>query len=154
MKLGCMSNMDEVAVEAWVARPTAYRYFNTIDSLLNEVKLDEAVEVSTEAMSQNLSTNPEERLLQAEAAMHRSCYENETQLRVMLANSLNRDPQNADIPAHQNGRQHLIESEARDVINMDHPSPAAHCVGGCEEQIMTAQVCSLSFSTHHNPHLS
>jgi AcrR family transcriptional regulator len=110
MKQGRMPNMDEVAKEALVSRPTAYRYFRSIDSLLNEATVDESVEISTDKLSLNTSTDPEERLLEAEEAMHRSCYDNEAQLRVMLAHSVNRDPANDDVPVRQNRRLPLIEA--------------------------------------------
>ncbi|HAV63338.1 MAG TPA: TetR family transcriptional regulator [Verrucomicrobiales bacterium] len=110
MKQGRVPTMDEVAKEALVSRPTAYRYFHSIDALLNEAAVDEAVLISTQALDANTSTDPEERLLAAEAAMHRSCYENEAQLRVMLASSVNRDPSSKDVPARQNRRLPLIEA--------------------------------------------
>lgn len=110
MKLGRVPNMDEVAKEALVSRPTAYRYFRSIDSLLNEAAVDEAVAISTQTLAQNTSSDPEERLLEAEAAMHRSCYDNEAQLRVMLANSVKRDPADGSVPARQNRRLPLIEA--------------------------------------------
>lgn len=109
MKQGRVPNMDEVAAEALVSRPTAYRYFRSIDTLLNEAAVDEAVDVSTRALSQSQSLDPEERLLEAEAAMHQSSYANEAQLRVMLANSVNRDPADESVPTRQNRRLPLIE---------------------------------------------
>src|SRR5262245_26231483 len=109
MKQGRVPSMDEVAKEALVSRPTAYRYFRSIDSLLNEAALDEAVGEYTDALSKTKSKDPVTRLLEAEAAMHRSCYANEAQLRVMLANSVNRDPANDDAPPRQNRRLPLIE---------------------------------------------
>jgi len=110
MKQGRLPNMDEVAQEALVSRPTAYRYFRNIDVLLNEAALHGAVMDSTEVLAESTSTDPEERLLEAEAALHRSCYANEAQLRVMLANSVNRDPSKDDVPARQNRRLPLIEA--------------------------------------------
>jgi AcrR family transcriptional regulator len=110
MKQGRVPGMDEVAKEALVSRPTAYRYFNSIDALLNEAAVDEAVADSTQALAQSQSTDPEERLLEAEAAMHRSSYANEAQLRVMLANSVNRDPADETVPVRQNRRLPMIEA--------------------------------------------
>lgn len=110
MKTGRAPSMDEVAKEALVSRPTAYRYFPSIDALLNEAAVDEAVETSLEAIAQSASTDPEERLLEAESAMHRSSYANEAQLRVMLANSVNRDPADESIPVRQNRRLPLIQA--------------------------------------------
>lgn len=110
MKQGRMPNMDAVAEEALVSRPTAYRYFRSIDALLNEAAVDEAVAESTQVLAQSQSNDPEERLLAAEAAMHRSSYANEAQLRVMLANSVNRDPSDETVPVRQNRRLPLIEA--------------------------------------------
>jgi AcrR family transcriptional regulator len=110
MKQGRVPTMDEVAREALVSRPTAYRYFRSIDALLNEAAVDEAVMVSTQTLSQTTSTDPEERLLEAEAVMHRSTCLNEVQLRVMLANSVNRDPADESVPPRQNRRLPLIEA--------------------------------------------
>jgi AcrR family transcriptional regulator len=110
LKQGRMPNMDEVAAEALVSRPTAYRYFRSIDSLLNEAALNEAVELSTEALAQSDSLDPEQRLLEAEAAMHRSTWDHEAQLRVLLANSVSRDPADETVPVRQNRRLPLIEA--------------------------------------------
>lgn len=109
MKKKRMPNMDEVAKEALVSRPTAYRYFHSIDNLLNEAAVDKAVADYTSALSKTKSKDPVSRLLEAEAAMHRSCYANEAQLRVMLANTVNRAPADEDVPARQNRRLPLIE---------------------------------------------
>lgn len=120
MKLGRMPNMDEVAREALVSRPTAYRYFRSIDLLLNEAAVDEAVMDATQSLVSSDSTDPEARVLEAEAALHRSTYANETQLRVLLANSVNRDPADESVPVRQNRRLPLIEAAlepARDRID-------------------------------------
>lgn len=110
MQQGRLPGMDEVAKEALVSRPTAYRYFRSIDALLNEAVVDAIVPDSTKALAQSTSSDPEERLLEVEAVLHRSCYANEAQLRVMLANSVNRDPSDTDVPTRQNRRLPLIES--------------------------------------------
>jgi AcrR family transcriptional regulator len=109
MKKGSLPTMEEVAQEALVSRPTAYRYFRSIDVLLHEAALDEAVSSFTEILSHSTSTDPEQRLLEAEAAMHKSTYANEAQLRVMLANSIQRDTTDNKVPARQNRRLPLIE---------------------------------------------
>ncbi len=110
MKQGKLPNMDEVAKEALVSRPTAYRYFSSIDSLLSEAAVDEAVNTYTREMPQSTSSDPVERLLEAEAALHRSCYENEASLRIMLANTVNRDPAKDEVPVRQNRRLPMIET--------------------------------------------
>jgi AcrR family transcriptional regulator len=110
MKQGRMPGMDEVAKEALVSRPTAYRYFRSIDALLGEAAVDAVLPDPAEALAHSTSRDPEERLLEAEAILHRSTYDNEAQLRVMLANSVNRDPGDEDVPVRQNRRLPLIEA--------------------------------------------
>jgi len=110
MKQGRLPTMDEVAKEALVSRPTAYRYFRSIDVLLNEAAVDAVVPDPVEALARIKSTDPEARLLEAEAIMHRNCYANEAQLRVMLANAVNRDPAGDTLPVRQNRRMPLIEA--------------------------------------------
>jgi hypothetical protein len=59
------------------------------------------------------STDPEERLDRAEAAMHQLTYQNEPQLRMMLANSLVRGVSQGGsdaAPVRQNRRTPLIEA--------------------------------------------
>jgi AcrR family transcriptional regulator len=110
MQKGRVPSMDEIAAEALVSRPTAYRYFRSIDALLNEAAVDSVVLDSAGALVESKSSDPEERLLEAEAALHRSCYANEAQLRVMLSNSVNRDPRDEDVPVRQNRRMPMIEA--------------------------------------------
>ncbi len=111
MQQGRLPNMDEVTKEALVSRPTAYRYFRSIDLLLNEAAIDDAVETVTGGLDTSASSDPEERLLAAEAAMHRSCCDHEAQLRVMLANAINHDPADESVPSRQNRRLPLIQAE-------------------------------------------
>lgn len=110
LERGRMPTMDEVAREALVSRPTAYRYFRSLDALLQESVVDAAVTgVLAEATAQP-DADPETRLLAAEAALHRSTWENEAALRVMLAHTVQRDPADDSIPPRQNRRLPLIEA--------------------------------------------
>jgi AcrR family transcriptional regulator len=109
-KDGGKPTMEEVAKEALVSRATAYRYFKNIEALLLEAPLDAAVGNPEAMFEGDDSTDPEKRIDAAEAAMHEVCYRNEGQLRVMLANSIGRDPGDADLPKRQNRRTPLIEA--------------------------------------------
>jgi AcrR family transcriptional regulator len=109
-KDGGKPTMDEVAKEALISRATAYRYFKNIEALLLEAPLDAAVGNPEAMFEGDDSTDPEKRIDAAEAAMHEVCYRNEGQLRVMLANSIGRDPGEKTGPVRQNRRTDLIEA--------------------------------------------
>jgi AcrR family transcriptional regulator len=109
IKEGRKPTMDEVAEAALVSRATAYRYFPSLESLLVEAPLDGAVPGPEAVFESDTSSDPEERVDRAEAAMHQMTYQNEAQLRMMLASSLVHG--NAgDAPARQNRRTPLIEA--------------------------------------------
>ena len=112
LKAGRRPTMDEVAEAALVSRATAYRYFPTLESLLIEAPLDGAVPDATTLFASDSSSDPEERLDRAESALHEMTYQNEAQLRLMLANLLlagrSQEGRNAE-PARQNRRTLLIE---------------------------------------------
>lgn len=110
LKRGQMPTMNEVAREALVSRPTAYRYFRSLDALLQESVVDAAVAGALAEATDRDSVDPETRLLAAEAALHRSTWENEAALRVMLAHAVQRDPADESIPPRQNRRLPLIEA--------------------------------------------
>jgi len=109
-KEGRKPSMDEVAKEALVSRATAYRYFKNIDALLLEAPLDAAVGRPEDMFTGDTSIDPEKRIDAAEAALHELTYRNEAQLRLFLANSLTRDPDDASLPKRQNRRTPLIEA--------------------------------------------
>ncbi|HEY5551808.1 MAG TPA: TetR/AcrR family transcriptional regulator [Opitutaceae bacterium] len=110
MKQGRKPTMDEVAQEALVSRPTAYRYFKSVDALLGEAPVDAAVGKMEDIFVGNTSDDAETRIDEAEAAMHKVTYQNEAHLRVMLANAINRDPGDNSVPRRQNRRIPLIEA--------------------------------------------
>jgi len=113
LKEGHNPTMDEVAEAAMVSRATAYRYFPTLEALLVEAPLDGTVPTPEELFNDEPSADPEERLDQAEAALHDMVYRNETQLRRMLAYSLDpaaRGNGNNPPPVRQNRRTPLIEA--------------------------------------------
>ncbi len=107
---GRMPTMNEVAREALVSRPTAYRYFRSLNALLQESIVDAAVAGALAEAAVQDTEDPETRLLAAEAALHRSTWDNEAALRVMLAHAVQRDPADEAIPPRQNRRLPLIEA--------------------------------------------
>lgn len=114
LKDGRVPTMDDVAEEAMVSRATAYRYFPTIEALLVEAPLDGAVPDPADLFRADTSTDPVARLDKAEAALHDVCYRNEAQLRIMLADSLQRvargETETDGVPIRQNRRAGLIEA--------------------------------------------
>jgi AcrR family transcriptional regulator len=110
IKDGRKPTMDEVAEAALVSRATAYRYFPSLESLLVEAPLDGAVPDPQAVFASDTSSDPEERLDRAEAAMHQMTYQNEAQLRMMLATSLLRGAAGDAVPSRQNRRTPLIEA--------------------------------------------
>lgn len=110
MKQGRRPSMEEVAAEALVSRATAYRHFANVDALLVEAPVDEAVVDPAALFADDASTDAEARIDRAEAFMHDVVYRNEAQLRIMLANSMVRDPDDDTLPRRQNRRLPLIET--------------------------------------------
>ncbi|HRF45488.1 MAG TPA: TetR/AcrR family transcriptional regulator [Candidatus Competibacteraceae bacterium] len=110
MKKGCKPTMDEVAAEAMVSRATAYRHFPRLDALLVEAPIDAAVADPVGLFANDPSDDAEARADRAEASLHEVVYQNEAQLRIMLANSIGRDMTDDPLPARQNRRLPLIEA--------------------------------------------
>ncbi|HWA25711.1 MAG TPA: TetR/AcrR family transcriptional regulator [Lacunisphaera sp.] len=109
VKQGRKPNMDEIAQEALVSRATAYRCFRNVETLLAEVPVDEAVGDPAATFLADPSGDIEERIDAAEAAMHKTVFENEAQLRVMLSHSIGRNRHDTP-PTRQNRRGALIEA--------------------------------------------
>jgi AcrR family transcriptional regulator len=113
LKRGRKPTLEEVAEEALVSRATAYRYFPSVESLLVEVPVEAAVPDSQQLFADDRSVDPARRVDKAEAALHRMVYENEAQLRIMLANRLEQRTREQEKDAHplrQNRRTPLIEA--------------------------------------------
>jgi AcrR family transcriptional regulator len=113
MKAGRVPKLAEVAEEAMVSRATAYRYFSSDEALLTEETLDAQTPAPEEVFADDPSTDPEERLLKAEAALRQMAWENGIQLRLSVAHALeqaaaaNGSPSE---PVRQNRRTPLIEA--------------------------------------------
>ncbi len=110
MKQGRRPSMEEVAEEALVSRATVYRYFRNIEALLAEVPIDVAVGDPEAIFDADASDDPEDRIDRAEAFVHETVYQNEAQLRILLANSIGRDMTDETIPGRQNRRLPLIDA--------------------------------------------
>lgn len=110
LQQGRKPTMDDVAKEALVSRPTAYRYFRSIEALLAEAPIEAAVADPAEMLTNHASSDPESRIDAAEAAMHRVVYQNEAHLRIVLANSIGRDLSDETLPKRQNRRMPLIQA--------------------------------------------
>lgn len=110
LKQGRKPTMDEVAEEALISRATAYRYFRSIDALLVEAPIDAAVGDPAEIFVNDDSDDPEERVDKAEALIHEAVVQNESHLRVMMANSIGRNLRDDSLPDRQNRRSPLIEA--------------------------------------------
>lgn len=112
MKQGRTPTITEVAEEAMVSRATAYRYFANPEAMLAEAPLDELVPTVEQLFARDTSSDPEERVDRAEAAMHDTICGNEAQFRVMLAHMIRRanDAEENEVPIRQNRRTALIQA--------------------------------------------
>lgn len=110
LREGHQPSVAEVAEAALVSRATAYRYFPTKELLLAEAPLDQVVPSGDQLFTSDESTDAAERVDRAEAALHKMVFENETQLRAMLACSLDRRNRDGETPVRQNRRTELIEA--------------------------------------------
>jgi AcrR family transcriptional regulator len=111
LREGRQPTMAELADEARVSRATAYRYFDCVEAVLAEAPVDTEVPAAETLFRDDASTDPVERLLAAEAALHAVTWRNRPQLRAMLAHTL-RQPARADgsVPLRQNRRGPLIDA--------------------------------------------
>ncbi|MGE0714526.1 MAG: TetR/AcrR family transcriptional regulator [Alphaproteobacteria bacterium] len=112
MAQGRRPTLEEVAEEALVSRATAYRYFSRVETLLLEASVDVAVPDADAILPPGTSADPVARLERVDAALHDMILANETALRMMLAQSLQRGlgDDAGDAPPRQNRRSPLIEA--------------------------------------------
>lgn len=111
MKQGRKPTLEEVAEAAMVSRATAYRYFPNVESLLVEAPLDVAIPSAEAVLRGAPAADPHARLERVDAAFEAMMAENETALRLMLAQSLERSVESADdLPVRQNRRSALIHA--------------------------------------------
>lgn len=154
LKKGRSPSMDEVAAAALVSRATAYRYFPSLDALLAEAPLEGEVPQPDALFANDPSTDPEERIDRAEAALHQMVYANLPQLRRMLATSLSGNGQrDGGMPKRQNRRTPLIEAalaparERFDAASYRRLCRALALIFGTESMIVFADILGLGERT-------
>ena len=137
MKEGRRPTVAEVAEEARVSRATAYRYFPNQDALLAEAPIDGAVPTPEDLFAGDRSVDPEERIEKAERALHTMAYENESQLRVMLAKSLEHSMKRDGTPVRQN--RHRF-----DRATFENLRAALACFFGTESMVVFSDVLQMN----------
>ena len=109
MKQGLKPDLETIAEEAMVSRATAYRYFPGVEALLLEAALDMAAPEPAEVLRDAPADDPVARLHRVDTALHEMILGNESQLRLMLVHSLQRE-EGSGLPPRQNRRTTLIEA--------------------------------------------
>ena len=113
MKHGRKPSLEEVAETALVSRATAYRYFPSMDALYLEASIDIDTPQADAVLRGAPANDIAGRLACIDDALHAMTLANEAQLRMMLAQSLERSARgeaDAQLPARQNRRTPLIEA--------------------------------------------
>jgi len=150
LKTGRKPTMEEVAQEALVSRPTAYRYFSSVDVLLAESSVDVVMPEPAELMAALGSNDPEARVDAVEKAVHDVMYANEASLRMQLASSVTRGVSAGKPPNRQNRREPLLEAALEPVRNQLSPGAfkrlrrALSFYVGLESMIVAADVLGVS----------
>lgn len=112
MRQGRKPSLEEVAEEALVSRATAYRYFPSIEALVLEAALDIATP-SVDVLDKAPADDPVARLGVVDDTLDAMMAANETQMRLMLANALQRSVEEggrSGVPLRQNRRSVLIDA--------------------------------------------
>jgi AcrR family transcriptional regulator len=112
VRQGRKPSLEDVAAEAMVSRATAYRYFPSIEALLLEATLDVAVPSAEDVLRGAPAADAVARIDKVDAAFESMMTANETGLRMMLAQSLQRSlvEEGGKLPKRQNRRSPLIEA--------------------------------------------
>jgi AcrR family transcriptional regulator len=112
MRKGHKPTLEEVAEEAMVSRATAYRYFPSVEALMVEATLDVVAPDPAEVFKGASSADAVARIDRVDAAFEAMMSANETGLRMMLAQSLQRSlaEEGGKLPKRQNRRSPLIEA--------------------------------------------
>jgi AcrR family transcriptional regulator len=112
MRQGRKPTLEEVAEEAMVSRATAYRYFPSVEALVVEATLDVVAPDPMDVFKSATSADAVTRVDRVDAAFEAMMSANETGLRMMLAQSLQRSlaEEGGKLPKRQNRRSPLIEA--------------------------------------------
>jgi AcrR family transcriptional regulator len=151
MKQGAKFTLEDVAAEASVSRATAYRYFSSVEALLVEAPVDGVTPSADDVFAAVSSTDPVERLLMVDAALHDMIADNEPALRLMLAQTVQRTDAD-DVPVRQNRRTALIEAALAPARHQFTPTALAALtralavIIGTESMVVTKDVLRLDDS--------
>lgn len=110
---GRRPTLEEIAEQALVSRATAYRYFPNVEALYLEASIDIETPLTEDALRGAPADDVVARLEHVDQALHAMIAANETSLRMMLAQSLQRSARgeiDAQMPVRQNRRTPLIEA--------------------------------------------
>jgi AcrR family transcriptional regulator len=112
MREGRKPTLEEVAEEAMVSRATAYRYFPSVEALMVEATLDVVAPDPADVFKGASPADAAARVERVDAAFETMMSANETGLRMMLAQSLQRSlaEEGGKLPKRQNRRSPLIEA--------------------------------------------
>jgi len=124
MKQGHAPTIEEIAADAMVSRATVYRYFSNVDALLREASIDIAVPTPGDLFGTSLAEDPAERVAIVDTALHDMILENNTALRTMLVQSLQRSVSAEvaiNLPARQARRVPLIAEALRPAAKLFRP---------------------------------
>jgi AcrR family transcriptional regulator len=147
---GRRPTLEEVAEAAMISRATAYRYFQGLDALLLEAALDVDIPGAEALFADGAPADPVSRALRVNDAFDAMMASNETQLRMMLIQSLERSLKpDAEAPTRQNRRSPLIDAAlapARDRIGaerLDRLAKALALIIGTEGMVVAKDVLQL-----------
>jgi AcrR family transcriptional regulator len=85
LELGRTPTLAEVAEEALVSRATAYRYFPSIEALIEEAFFERAIPTAEEVFSEQID-DPLERVLRVEQALNDVLFAHEVSTHVVVRN--------------------------------------------------------------------
>jgi AcrR family transcriptional regulator len=154
LESGETPTLEQVAEAALVSRATAYRYFRKVDHLLLEASLHLAFPDASTILDPQ-EKDPVVRLKRVDEAVDAMISANETSLRLMMANAIQRAAKD-DVPARQNRRLPLIEAalapsdELFDRITLEHLKAALSLIIGPEAMVVFKDVLQLSDAEAHD----
>lgn len=154
MKEGKTPTVAEAAKLASVSRATAYRYFPTQESLLNEAPLELNIPPAEDIFAADDPADPEDRVDVLERAIHATTFRNEANIRMFFRISMDRwfarAKGSAQVPLRQGRRMQLIEAALKpargelDGKTYKTLSAALAMIVGIESMIALTDVVQLS----------
>jgi AcrR family transcriptional regulator len=132
-----------------VSRATAYRYFSSVEALLVEAAVDVSVPGASDIFEQQPTDDPAARLVQVDQAIHDFVLENELQLRLVLAHTIEQGAKKNEVPVRQDRRTPLIEAALAPAgkrfkqSQLNHLKAAAAMIIGTEGMLVARDVLQL-----------